>query len=123
MMHQGDPGGDHRPPLHDVGPPGPEALGAGADDAGTVLGQLAFWRRDSTWGPMKPSRAGQQGQGGDHGEGHAEGGGHGQAVEERHPEGEHPEQGDAHDDAGEQHGPARGVHRVHDRRFDIAARR
>ena len=99
----------------------PEALGAGADDPGAVGGQLALLLAAQHPGPMKPSRAGQQGEGGDHGEGHADGGGHGQAVEERHAEGEHAEQGDADDDPGEQHGPARGVDRVDDRRLDVAA--
>ena len=70
---------------------------------------------------MKPEHGRQQRQGRDHGEGHADGGGDGQAVQEAHAEGEHAEQRDADDDAGEEDGPARGVDRVDDGGLDVAA--
>jgi hypothetical protein len=38
--HEGDGGGHDRTALHEVRPPGPETLGAGADDTRSVLGQV-----------------------------------------------------------------------------------
>ena len=55
-------------------------------------------------GPEEAKQRGQQGQGRDHGEQHADAGGDGQPVQEADAQREHAEQGDAHDDAGEQHG-------------------
>ena len=90
-----------------------------------TLGPLAarsfFWRRLSTRGPMNPRKAGSRVRAAIMVNEHADGGGDGQPVEEGDPEGEHAEQGDADDDPGEQHGPARGVDGVDDRRLEVVA--
>ena len=65
---------------------------------------------------MNPSIAGQQRERGEHREGDADRRRDRQPIEERDAEGEHAEQGDAHDDPGEEHRATRGVGGVHDRR-------
>ena len=72
---------------------------------GPFSARFFFWLRLMTLGPMNPKQCGEQGQRRDHGQQDADGGGYRQPIEEADAQGEHPEQGDADDDAGEEHGP------------------
>ena len=57
----------------------------------------------------EPEHGGQKGQRGQHGQRHDEGRRQGHTVEEAHLEGKHTQEGDAHGETGEQHGPTRRV--------------
>jgi hypothetical protein len=100
--------------LHPVGPVGPEALVVGPDDARAVLGQVPLLLAAHHLGPDESEKGGEKRQSGDHREGHADGSGDREPVKETHPQGEHPEERDAHDDAGEQDGTPGGIDRVDD---------
>ena len=71
---------------------------------------------------MNPSIAGRNVSAGDHREQHADAGGDREPVEEADPQGEHPEERDAHDRPGEQHGATGRVDRELYRGRDVAPR-
>ena len=105
---------EDRAAADEVRPLGPEPLGARSDHPGSVGGEVPLLLAAQHPGTDEGEQGGQQGERGDHGEGHAECGGDGQPVEEGHPEGEHPEESDADDDPGEENGPSRRVDGVPD---------